>query len=162
MKLAYLLGLVSTLDIYIVTDGPQTTRRRNQWRQARDWIEYLFQYSAVLDQIETRLHFIDRFVWLNRVGVDWVLSRERGLTHHCSGTNHCSSRIRRLKFPHFDTYSSLKFLSQLKTKQPVDHLSRSVLLFITGEREKYWTHFYFKRWWRWCWYWSELLDQTTA
>ena len=62
MKLAYLLGLVSTLDIYIVTDGPQTTRRRNQWRQARDWIEYLFQYSAVLDQIETRLHFIDRFV----------------------------------------------------------------------------------------------------
>ena len=61
-----------------------------------------------------------------------VFSRERGLTHHCSGTNSCSSRIRRLKFPHFDTYSSLKFLSQLKTKQPVDHLSRSVLLFITG------------------------------
>ena len=62
MKFTALFALAQSLDIYVVTDGTDKydSTGRQKWRQTKDWLEYILQYSGVLDHTETHLHLIDR------------------------------------------------------------------------------------------------------
>ena len=51
---------------------------------------------------------------------------------HCFGTRRCRIRIQNLRVPYWDTYNSIKTLSQQMVRHE-NHLEKKILLVLTGK-----------------------------
>ena len=63
-----LINLIHGMDLFILTDGSGgngstsrlTVENKTEWRRAKEWTEFLFHASGILDYSNINAHFISR------------------------------------------------------------------------------------------------------
>ena len=75
IKLITFWSVVNAMDVFILTDGGSSaagyptgafggasgaTNSRIEWRRAKEWTEFLFHASGILDYPDINAHFISR------------------------------------------------------------------------------------------------------